>query len=94
MSATIEVTLKKLKMPILGMGKIDIVVDGTHVLSLSLGESASAEVSAGKHVVQAILHGVVTRKSKELEVSIEEASIAKVRGEYSRMWGSMKLQHL
>ena len=80
-------------MPIAGMGKIDILLDGTNVLSLSLGESASAEVSAGKHVVQTILNGVVKRKSKELEVSIEENSTAKIHGKYSRMWGNMKLQH-
>lgn len=93
MSTKIEVTLEKLKTPIVGMGKIDILVDGTNVLSLSLGESASAEVSSGKHVVQTILNGIVKRKSKELEVSLEENSTAKILGKYSRIWGNMKLQH-
>ena len=92
MSATIEVTLEKLKRPLVRMGTIDVLVDGSTVLSLSLGESASAEVSAGNHVVQTILHGVFKRKSKELEVSIEENATAKIRGKYSRFWGNIKLQ--
>lgn len=92
MSAKIEVTLEKLKMPVVGMGKIDILVDGTNMISLSLGESTSVEISEGRHVVQAILNGVVKRKSKVLEISVNENSIVKVHGKYSRIWGNMKLQ--
>ena len=92
MSAKIEVTLEKLKMPVVGMGKIDILVDGTNMISLSLGESTSVEISEGRHVVQAILNGVVKRKSKVLEISVNENSIVKVHGKYSRMWWNMKLQ--
>ena len=93
MSAKIEVTLKKLRMPIIGMGKINVLVDGANVFSLSLGESASADISAGKHVVQTILNGVVKRKSKKLEIFTEENSTAKIVGKYSRIWGNMKLQY-
>lgn len=92
MPARIEVVLEKLKMPIVGMGKIDILVDGDHLFSLSLGECASAEVSAGKHGAQAVLNGVVKRTSKELMVSAEENATERIYGRYSRMWGSIKLR--
>ena len=92
MTAKIEVTLEKLKLPIIGMGKIDIMVDGAKVLSMSLGETESAEVTTGKHVVEMLLHGIFERKSKAITISVAENSTAKIRGKYSRMWGNMKLQ--
>ncbi len=92
MSAKIEVVLEKLKLPIIGMGKIDIFVDGTIVLSLELGESATTDVSLGKHSVQAALNGVVKRKSNKLEISFEENSTVKILGKYSRVWGNLNLQ--
>ena len=91
MPAKMVVTLKKLKMPIAGLGKIDICLDGSPILSMSLGESAVAEVAAGRHVVMAILDGVFKRRSKQLEIFIEENSTAKIDGKYSRIWGNMKL---
>ena len=93
MPAIIEVELEKLKMPIVKVGKIDILIDGSNVLSLFLGESSSIEVSVGKHVAQAILHGVVTRKSNELVLNVEEASAIRISGKYSRIRGNIKLKH-
>ena len=94
MSAKIEVTLEKLKIPIVGLGKIDILIDGTVMNSISPGESASVEIPAGKHFVQAILNGVVKRISKNLEISVDENSTIKIHGKYSRLWGNMKLLQL
>lgn len=94
MPARIDFTLEKLKMPIVGLGKIDILIDGTIVNSLSLGESVSVEIPAGNYVVQAILNDVVKRISKKLEVSVNENSTIKILGKYSRLWGNMKLQQL
>ena len=92
MSAKIEITLEKLKLPIAGMGQIDILVDGAIVTSLSLGDSVSLTIPAGKHTMQTVLHGVVKRISKELTISVDENSTTKILGKYSRMWGNMKLK--
>jgi len=61
------------------------------VASLSLGGSKTVEVSAGEHTVKAILHGVIDRKSKVLEVSVKENSTVKIMGTYSRMHGDLQL---
>ena len=94
MSAKIEIALEKLKMPVVGIGKTDILIDGAIINSLLPGESASAEIQPGKHIVQAILNGVVKRMSKEIEPTIDEKSTVKIYGKYNRLRGNLKLQRL
>lgn len=94
MTAKLEVNLEKLKMPIVGLGKIDILLNDENVLSLELGESATIDVSPGEHVIQGILNGVVVRKSKLFKVSFDEKSTINMIGKYSRLWGNMQFKIL
>jgi len=91
MSTQLEIKLKRLIIPIFGIKGIDILVDDAIVASLSLGESKTVEVSAGEHTVKAILHGLIDRNSKVLEVSVKENSTVKIIGTYSRMFGNLQL---
>ncbi len=91
MSTNLEIKLKKLILPIFGIKGIDILVDGDIVASLPLGGSKTVEASAGNHTIKAVLHGVVDRESKELEISIKENSTVKIIGTYSRIQGDIQL---
>lgn len=93
MSANIEVILKPLKLPIVGMGRIDIVCDNIVVSSGELGETVQVELPAGPHKIHLLLHGVFKRQSRSVNIDLEENTTTKFIAKYSRLWGTMKMKH-
>jgi glycine/serine hydroxymethyltransferase len=88
--AAITVTLADIKM-LAGVKGIDVLVDGDPQTTLQFGETVTVEVEPGHRAVQAILHGVVQRKSKTLFVLVPEGGHVAIVGKYSRLWGTIKL---
>lgn len=91
MTAHIELDLQRLRGPLIGNYNIELLVDGEAVCSASLGKKVAVEVDPGKHEVQALFHGIITRRSKVINVAVSPDSTTRVTGGYSRLWGNVQL---
>lgn len=91
MSSQIQVTLAEVKM-LAGIKGVDILVDGEKRQSIRFGETVSFEVDIGERAIQAVLHGVVVRKSKVLPIVATEGAQLEIDAKYSRLWGNIKLK--
>ncbi len=76
-----------------------IVVDGHDVRTVQVGETIVFEIPAGKHVIElvqvfrsaATLNMGITRKSNQLELTVQPGAQAIVVAEYGRILGKFSL---
>jgi len=74
-----------------GVVGIEFVVDGFILSNIQFGETREYEIEPGNHIAKVVLHGVITRTSKELPFSVEKGQTVNIEGKYSRAWGKINI---
>ena len=92
MAATIEVTIRPLILPLVGVQAIEVLVDNEPSAEIGFGETTTFEVVPGHHHVALRLRSVISRTSNSLPVDLGEGQRAQFIGKYSRFWGTFQLQ--
>jgi hypothetical protein len=77
---------------LLGVRGLDIQIDGEQAGSIGFGETKQVECAPGSHQVRILLHAVVHRRSNVVTVEVGEDRPARLHGDYSRLWGTVRLK--
>ncbi|MEQ9811142.1 MAG: hypothetical protein RLO50_00050 [Azospirillaceae bacterium] len=75
-----------------GIKGIDVIVGGQVLHTASGDGTYRIELPAGTHVIGLVLRGLATRRSKVVEVTLDEGEARELRGSYSILWGSVALK--
>ena len=84
MGATIEVTLRPLILPLVGVQAIEVLVDNEVAAEIGFGQATTFEVAPGHHQIALRLQSVISRTSNSLPVDLGESQRALFIGNYSR----------
>lgn len=91
MAAQLSVHIAALKLPLFGVGGIDVLVDGQIAASTEFGRTATVELAPGAHNVAVLSRGVINRTSNTVTVNAADGQCTAMTAKYNRFLGTFKL---
>ena len=92
MSATIDITVKRLFLPLVGVQGIDVLINGEAALQTDFGQTFTLELEPGVYDIAVRLRGVLNRTSNTIQVNVNEEEPTRLIAAYNRFWGSFRLR--
>jgi hypothetical protein len=90
-AAQLSVHIAPLKLPLIGMGGIDVLVDGQFAAITDFGQTATVDLAPGVHNVAVRLRGVIYRTSNSVTVHAADGQCTAATAKYNRFFGTFKL---
>lgn len=91
MAARLKLTVRSPGL-LLGVRKIEVLLDGEPVDAVQFGQTSSLEIAPGDHTAQIVLHAVFKRRSNVLAFRVADDEDRAISGKYSRLWGSLRIR--
>lgn len=92
MTSSIDITVKPLFLPLMGVEGIDVLLNGQKVGETDFGETFTLKVQPGRYQIALRLHGVLKRTSNTVLAEMDEGQHIRLVAAYNRFWGSIGLR--